>query len=186
MPIVIALLRAVNLGPHNRMKMDALRCICKSIDCRNPQTLLQSGNVVFESNSRDLPKLAQRMEAAIEAEVGFRPQVITRTLSELRQVIARNPFAGREGINPSSLLVTFLSAHPSEEARQKVLAMNTAPEELYLHGRETYMYFPNGLGRAKTTPASIERALKVTGTGRNWNVVTKLLALGEQMETVHT
>jgi uncharacterized protein (DUF1697 family) len=103
-------------------------------------------------------------------------------LPELRAVVANNPFASRSDIHPSRFLVTFLSADPAEEARQKVLAMKTDPEELHLRDREIYMYFPTGLARPKTSPASVERMLKVQGTGRNWNVVTKLLALAEQME----
>jgi hypothetical protein len=44
------------------------------------------------------------------------------------------------------------------------------------------MYFPDGLARPKTSPAAVEKALKVAGTGRNWNIVTKLLALAETLE----
>ena len=182
MPVGIALLRAVNLGPHNRIKMEALRGICETLGCKHVQTLIQSGNLVFSTRERSLHKLAARIEEVIESQLGFRPAVITRTTADLRQVVAGNPFAGRSDIHPSKLLVTFLSAEPSEESRQKVLAMNTAPEELHLRGSEVYMYFPNGLGRPKTSAASIEKALKVPGTGRNWNVVTKLLALAEGLE----
>jgi uncharacterized protein (DUF1697 family) len=180
--VVIALLRAINLGPHNRIKMDALRSICEAVGCRQVRTLIQSGNIVFETAERSLPKLGQQIEKAIEAQHGFRPPVITRTLRDLRQVVANNPFAGRDDIHPNRLLITFLSADPAEDARRKVLALDTAPEELYLVGRELYMYFPDGLARPKTSPASIEKVLKVPGTGRNWNVVTKLLALAETLE----
>lgn len=182
MPVAIALLRAVNLGPHNRIRMETFRGICESLGCRRVQTLVQSGNALFEIADRSFPKLADRLEQAIEDELSFRPRVITRTLPDLRRVVAENPFADRTDIHPGKLLVTFLSEHPAEEARRKVLAMNTEPEELHVRGREIYMYFPNGAGRAKTSPASIERAVKVPGTARNWNTVSKLLALAEEME----
>jgi uncharacterized protein (DUF1697 family) len=182
MPVVAALLRAVNLPRHNQIKMEKLRSLCESLGCRQVQTLVQSGNALFEISERNFAKFADRLEQAIEAELGFRPRVITRTLADLRLVVANNPFAGRSDIHPSKLLVTFLEKEPAEEARQKVLAMNTAPEELHLRGREVYMYFPSGLGRPKTSAASVERALKVAGTGRNWSIVSKLLALAEQME----
>jgi uncharacterized protein (DUF1697 family) len=182
MPVAVALLRAVNLGPHNRINMEALRGICESVGCRRVQTLIQSGNALFHIADRNYSKLAPRLEAAIEAELGFRPVVITRTLPELRRIVLDNPFAHRPDINPARFLVTFLSAEPVEGARQKVLAMTTEPEQLHLSRREFYMYFPDGLARPKTSAASIEKALKVAGTGRNWNVVTKLLKLAEAME----
>ena len=51
------------------------------------------------------------------------------------------------------------------------------PEELYITGRELYIYYPNGLGRTKLQLKLIERALKTPGTTRNWNTVTKLLEM---------
>jgi len=162
--------------------MEVLRGICESLGCRQVQTLVQSGNVIFKSTARSSTNLARQIEQKIEADLGFRPVVVTRTLPELRQIVAENPFAARNDIHPSKFLVIFLSAEPTEEACRKVLAMNTEPEELHIRDRELYMYFPDGLARPKTSPASIEKVLKVAGTGRNWNVVTKLLALAEALE----
>ncbi len=163
--------------------MDSLRGVCESLGCRNVQTYLQSGNAIFKVPARDVNKLPARIEDALESEFGFRPLTITRTVPDLRAVVAHNPFAGRADIHPSKFLVTFLSAEPSADARRKLEAMVTDPEELHLRKREFYMYFPDGLARPKTAPAAIEKALQVRGTGRNWSVVTKLLELAEQMES---
>ncbi|MBV8866352.1 MAG: hypothetical protein JO210_13245, partial [Acidobacteriaceae bacterium] len=56
------------------------------------------------------------------------------------------------------------------------------PEELRIENRELYIYFPNGMGRSKLQLAVIEKMLKCSGTSRNWNSVTKLLAIAEEME----
>ena len=183
MPVLIALLRGVNVVGRHRISMDALRRMCESLGCQSVQTLLQSGNVVASVPDRSVSKLAQRIEQAIEAELSFRPLVITRTVAEIRETIANNPFAGREGIEPSKYLVTFFPHQPAQEARERVLAMETAPEELYIRGREVYMYFPNGIGRPKTKAETIEKALGIRGTGRNWSTVTKLLAMSSILET---
>jgi uncharacterized protein (DUF1697 family) len=180
MPVVISLLRGVNVGGHNKIKMEALRALYESIGLRNPQTYVQSGNVVFSTKDTDLAQLAKRIENAIERSFGFRPAVIVRTLSELRDVVARNPFAARNGIEPSKLLVNFLPIDPGQEARDKVLMINTDPEELRIDGRELYIYFPNGMARPKLSFAVIDRALKTSGTGRNWNSVMKLLEMAEK------
>src|SRR5665811_2227083 len=104
MPVIISMLRGVNVGAHNRIKMDALRALYESLGLRDPQTYVQSGNVVFRTDKRDLVALAKRIEDAIEQGFGFRPTVILRTSGELREVIARNPFAKRRGIEPTKLL----------------------------------------------------------------------------------
>jgi uncharacterized protein (DUF1697 family) len=105
-----------------------------------------------------------------------------RSAAELRDVIARNPFAQRRGIEPGKLLVTFLSSDPGEEARVKVRAIKCAPDELFIDGREAYIYFPGGMGRPKLSWSTIPKTLNVSGTGRNWNSVTRMLEIAEKME----
>jgi len=181
MPVIISMLRGVNVGGHNKIKMDALRELCASLKLRDPQTYVQSGNVVFRSDDRDLVPLGRRIEQAIERKFGFRPAVILRTAAELRDVIARNPFASRLGIEPGKLLVTFLASEPGAEARTKLLAIKADPEELHIDGRELYTYFPNGMGRPKLSWPTVERTLAIRGTGRNWNTVVKLLEMAESL-----
>ncbi len=182
MAVIISMLRGVNVGGHNMIKMDALRALYQSLKLRNPQTYVQSGNVIFRTEERDLVRLSRRIEDGIEQSFGFRPHVILRTRSELRDVIARNPFARRRGIVPSRLLVTFLASDPGPEARDKLRRIKTDPEELRIEGRELYIYYPNGMARPKLSWAAIEKTLKTPGTGRNWNSVTKLLEIAERLE----
>ncbi|HEY2497363.1 MAG TPA: DUF1697 domain-containing protein [Candidatus Angelobacter sp.] len=182
MPAVISMLRGVNVGGRNLIKMDALKTLCVSLKLKDPQTFIQSGNVVFKTEEKDLAKLSKRIQDAIEKTFGFRPGVVLRTAAELRDVIARNPFAKRSGIEPGKLLVNFLAANPGSEAREAALAIKTDPEELHIIGREVYIYFPNGQGRSKLPWAKIERALQTSGTGRNWNSVTKMLEIAEKLE----
>jgi uncharacterized protein (DUF1697 family) len=182
MAVVISMLRGVNVGRHNRIKMDALRALYESLGLLDVQTHVQSGNVVFRTEGRDLARLTNRIEKGIERSFGFRPDVIVRTSSELRRVIARNPFATRRGIDPSRLLVTFLASDPGPDARDNIRRIKTDPEELWIDGRELYIYYPNGMARPKLSSALIEKMLKTSGTGRNWNTVRKLLEIAERLE----
>jgi uncharacterized protein (DUF1697 family) len=182
MPVVISMLRGVNVGGHNKIKMEALRALCQSLKLRDACTYIQSGNIIFRTEERDLSRLAKRIEDEIERNYGFRPDVILRSSSELREVIAKNPFAKRRGIEPRRLLVTFLASDPGEQAREQVLKIKTDPEELRIDGREVYIYYPNGMARPKLPWAVIEKMLKTRGTGRNWNSVTKLLEMAEALE----
>jgi uncharacterized protein (DUF1697 family) len=181
MTAMICLLRGVNLGGHNMLKMDALRALCESLGHRNVQTYVQSGNVVFQTSERDAAKLAAKVESAIEKGHGFRPDVVLRTAAEMRQVVAKNPFAKRKGVDPGKLIVTFLDSEPTTETRVAVLALKPDPEEIRMNGRELYIYFPDGSGRSKLVPL-LSKVLKNKGTGRNWNTVMKLLEIAEKLE----
>ena len=182
MPVVICMLRGINVGAHNRVKMDDLKKVFTSLKLRDPQTYVQSGNVIFKTDERDLDKLRRNLETAIHKKFGFQSDAILRTAKDLREVIAQNPFAKRKDIHPSKLLVTFFSTDPGEAARKQARAIKCDPEELFIEGREAYIYFPNGAGRSKLNWPLIPKTLKVQGTARNWNSVTKMLEIAEKME----
>lgn len=182
MGVIISMLRGVNVGGHNKIKMDALRALYESMKLRDAQTYVQSGNVIFRTDELDIARLAKRIEDGIERKFGFRADVILRTSAEMRKVIARNPFAKRSGIEPGKLLVSFLASDPGEESRERLRQMKCDPEELRIEGREIYIYFPNGAGRSKLNWAGLGKMLKTSATGRNWNSVTKMLEMAEKLE----
>lgn len=179
--MIISLLRGINVGGHCKIGMSALRELYGSLGLRDVQTYIQSGNVVFRADARNMAVLRKRIEDGIERTFGFRPDVVLRTASELREVIGSNPFGSRDGIEPNKLLVTFLADQPGAEACDKVLEIDTAPEELRFSGREIFIYYPNGMARPKLPAARIEKVLKTRGTGRNWNTVRKLLEIAEKL-----
>jgi uncharacterized protein (DUF1697 family) len=177
MTVAICMLRGVNVGGHNIIKMDALRTLFESLDLADPRTHIQSGNVLFGTKEKNMDRLTTRISAAIERNCGVRCEVILRTTAELQDVIARNPFATREDVLPNKLLVNFLSRDPGPEALDNIRKLQGGPEELHLVGRELYMHFPNGFSNSKIPANAIDKALKVPATARNWNTVNKLLEL---------
>jgi|SRR5215469_11158591 len=182
MPVLISMLRGVNLGPHNRIKMDALRAVYESLKFEDPRSYVQSGNVIFRTKEKNGPQLAKKIQAAIQKKFGCCPEVILRTPDEMRKAVAANPFPERTAVEPSKVLVTFLAAEPAREAEANLDKFKGFPEELRLKGRELYIYFPNGAGRSKLPWSAVDKMLKVTGTARNWNSVQAMLEIAEEME----
>jgi len=179
--IYLSLLRGVNLGKR-RISMEKLRAVYESIGLEEVRTLLQSGNVLFRSNARSVPALKEKIEHAIRTEFGFHSEVFLRTPEDLRAVIGASPFAGRNGLHPGKLAVTFLARPPDAAARERLSQLQGIPEELFTGDRELYIYYPNGMGRPVLTPVMLDKALgKISTTTRNWNTVTKLLSMAEEM-----
>jgi len=181
MAAIIGMLRGVNVGPHNRISMEALRALCGSLDLEGAETYVQSGNVVFRSKERNLNALTKRFEDAFEKKFGFPALLVLRTVAEMRTVIANNPFATRKEIEPGKFHVLFLTEEISPEARKQLEATKVGPEEIKTHGRELYIYYQAGAGQSKL-PAVMDRILKKTGTARNWNSVTNLLEMADKLE----
>lgn len=175
------MLRGVNVGGHHKIKMDALRALYESLKFEEPRTYVQSGNVIFRTREKNSYALEKKIQNAIEQEFGFRPEVILRTTEELRGAVAALPFAGRN-LEPGKILVTFLAGDPGPQAGESLRLLKDYPEELHLRGRELYIYFPDGAGKSKLPWSKVEKLFQTTGTARNWNSVTKMLAMAEEME----
>lgn len=172
----VALLRGINVGGRNRLPMNELARIFEQAGCRDVQTYIQSGNVVFSIAPSKAKSVARRIERAIEDEFDIRTPVITRSAAELVSVIDQLPFAGA-GDDPKHLHVAFLSAAAAGRSRAALDQKRAANELVHIGGRELYLHLPAGVARTKLTNVFIDRSLGVTSTLRNWRTVTKLAAL---------
>jgi uncharacterized protein (DUF1697 family) len=103
----VALLRGI--APTNpNMRNDKLREVFEKLGFANVKTVISSGNVVFESPSRSVRKLEDRIEEALPKELGFKSTTIIRSQKQLQQLVDKNPFKSMEHSQKSSLNVTFL------------------------------------------------------------------------------
>jgi uncharacterized protein (DUF1697 family) len=170
------LLRGVNVGKHNRIAMADLRRVLEGVGARDVTTYLQSGNAVVTTED---PDLAGRVERALRDEVGLSVRVLTRTAEQLRSVVDRNPFPHKVS-EPKLLHVAFLDAKPKAAVVKDLAKEDVAPEAFVVSGREIYSWHPNGLGRSELGALLSDKRLGVASTRRNWNTVTKLLAMADE------
>jgi uncharacterized protein (DUF1697 family) len=181
MTVFVSMLRGINIGGHHEIKMDTLRGCYEALGFGRVQTYLRSGNVVFDADKTGRTRLRKQLEDKIEATCGFRPPIVLRTAAELRRVVKGNPFKTVAAKDPSHLAVLFLDGKPDRRANAR-LADYQGPEQIEIGEREVYLYYPRGFARSRLTTAFLERRLGVTGTGRSWNTVTRLLTMAEAMK----
>jgi uncharacterized protein (DUF1697 family) len=166
------LLRAVNLGSHQKVAMSELRRVLESLGYTDVATYLQSGNAVVTSPATDSARLAGDIRTGLSKELGLDTAVMVRTGPELAAVIADNPFPDLVA-HPTLLHVAFLSAQPDPAQVARIDPTKYAPDEFRVGDRALYIHYANGAGRSKLTSATLAR-LKVDATGRNWNTVRAL------------
>ena len=177
MTAYVALLRAVNLGSHNQVKMAELRDLCTRLELAEARTLLQSGNVVFRGTSRSSAGLERTLEAELERSLGVRTDFFVRTAKEWEELVAANPFPAEAKRDPGHLLALVLRDAPKPADVKSIQAAITGPELIRAVGRTAYVVYPVGVGVSRLTNAVIEKKLGTRSTGRNWNTVLKLQAL---------
>lgn len=182
MAVYVALLRGVNVGPHKRMKMEALRKSFEALGFERVKTYIQSGNVVFKAAKASPSALGKRVEGRIVEDFGFSASVIVRSGDELGQTIAGNPFLKQRGIDPEMFHVTFLSEGPAASAVKKLAEYTIAPDQSRCVGSAIYLYLPNGFSKSSLFRVPWEKALGVVTTTRNWRTVNTLYQMCQDCE----
>jgi uncharacterized protein (DUF1697 family) len=175
----ICLLRAINVLGRGKVPMQDLRELCAELGAIDPQTYIQSGNVVFDAAGLRESAFCDALESLLMARYEVKTAVILRTPAELQELVACNPFPAEATEAPSKLAVTFLREIPAEAAIEAIPHEGPTGERLRLVGKHLITYFPLGMGQSKLNFAAIERALATPGTARNWNTVVKLLEMAE-------
>lgn len=173
----IALLRGINVGGHNPVAMSDLRDWLAKLGFAESRSLLQSGNLVFRSETRTGPDLERFLEAQAEKHLDLHADFLVRSAKEWKAVVARNPFRREADRDPSHLVVVFLKSAPKAKDVEALRRAITGPEIVRADGKHAYIVYPAGIGRSRLTGALVEKTLGTRGTARNWNTVLKLAAL---------
>ena len=174
MHLYVAFLRAINVGGHT-VKMDRLRALFQALELADVETFIASGNVIFRSPSADAAALETRIEAHLQAELGYAVATFLRTPAELAASVAHQPFADRLE-DGHSLHVGFMKHAPDAEAVKRLKALETDMDEFATHARELYWLCRTRVSESKVTGARLEKALGMPATLRNVTTVRKLAA----------
>jgi len=122
----VAFLRGI--GPSNpNMRGAKLKEAAESAGFKNVQTLLASGNVIFESNITDQAKIETKLEQTWPKLLGFNSKTIVRSQEQLKALVKVDPYKGAEHSNRKTyLLVTFFKSPPKPEPKDyyKVSGVN--------------------------------------------------------------
>ena len=177
MPIMyVALLRGVNVGGKNKLPMKDLVELFTETGCLQVSSFIQSGNVIFSAAPGVAAKLPALIPGRIAKRFGFSPPVQVRSVNELSEVVAENPFL-KSGLAEESLHVLFLADKPSPGAIAKLDPDRSPPDHFIVQRQEVYLHLPGGAGTTKLTNAYFDAKLATVSTGRNWRTVKKLLEL---------
>lgn len=166
----VALLRGINVGGKNKLKMTDLADLFATAGGGDVRTFIQSGNVLF--SSEEAAAVVARAESALAAALGQPIPVVWRTAEELRSVPARNPFVDSP---VEQVHIAFLRDLPADTSR---LDPQRSPgDHLALVEREVFLHLPNGVARTRITNDWLDRVLGTVSTVRSWRTLGTLCDL---------
>jgi uncharacterized protein (DUF1697 family) len=170
----VALLRGI--GPSNpNMRNEKLRGVFQELGFQNVQTVITTGNVVFESPSRDAKSLETAIEDAIQRQLGFSSTTIIRSHQQLRRLADNNPFGSIEDSPTSRLNVTFLKKKRKSNLRFPYHAEKKGYTVVGMHGREVCSVVDLSGATTPDLMAWLEKQFGKEITTRTWKTVGKIL-----------
>jgi uncharacterized protein (DUF1697 family) len=181
MQTFISILRGINVSGQKKILMADLKALYESLHFKKVDTYIQSGYVVFKSDSKlsDV-QLAQKIEKAITAKYNFEVPVIIRSIEEWKKAISQNSFLKEKNIDLKKLHITFLSEVPSKENVERIKSNDFLPDQFIIKEKEIYLHIPESYGETKLSNNFFEKKLKTKATTRNWNTVNKLFEMTQQ------
>ncbi|HXD06243.1 MAG TPA: DUF1697 domain-containing protein [Burkholderiaceae bacterium] len=172
----IALLRGINVGKAKRVAMADLRELVHGLGHSNARTLLNSGNVVFDTARAATPaRVAAALESAVESHCGFKSAVTVVSADALDAIVRGNVLAA-EDRNPARMLVAFVSDAATLATTKAIAAQRWDPDEFALGPHAAYLWCASGILDSKLAQA-FARATRDGATTRNWATVLKLQAM---------
>ncbi|NNF00061.1 MAG: DUF1697 domain-containing protein [Pyrinomonadaceae bacterium] len=172
----VALLRGINVGGHNKIKMDELRPMFESLGFENVKSYIASGNVAFDSRKTKDETIVNKLAKAIKEKFSLEIDVMIRTIEEVREAIKKNPFE-KDHTDDTKLFLVFLKEPLPEEKAEMLLSHNNENERFFVNGRDIYALSKKGFMQSILAKKYIDNKLKTPATGRNWRTVNKIAEL---------
>jgi uncharacterized protein (DUF1697 family) len=176
----VALLRGINVGGNNLIKMAELKVCFEKNGYKNVRTYIQSGNVLFESSEKSATKLTNDIETMLGKAFKYEPVVVVKSQAQMKHIVTKAP----KGFGTDPAAYRYDVFFIKDPATPKQVMDTVQPKEGVdeITAGEGVMYFSRL--NAKVTSSRIS---KVVGTPvyknvtiRNWNTTIKLLKLMEE------
>lgn len=171
----VAFLRAINVGGHV-VKMDDLRRLFESLEFSNVETFIASGNVLFETPSKNATAIEKAVEDLLKEKLGYSVATFLRTDTEVKEIVGHKSFPPSQLNAATAFNVVFLSVTLGEKLTKKVMALRTDIDDFHVHGRELYWLCRRKQSESTFSNAVLEKTLGTPSTMRGMVTVQKIAA----------
>lgn len=182
MSLYVALLRGVNVGGNNLIKMTDLAAFFEALGFTQVRTYIQSGNVIFCADESDQSKLTARLEDAMSKAFSYNARLVTRSYAELKDIVSLAPEGF--GSDPSTFRYDVIYLKEPLTASEAMESISLKAEVDQAFSGNGVLYFSRLISRASQSRLTRIISLPVyqNMTIRNWNTTTRLLSLMEVID----
>jgi uncharacterized protein (DUF1697 family) len=176
----LTLLRGINVGGNNIIKMADLKLSFENMGFTDVLTYIQSGNVIFRSDEKDITFLMEKIEEVLSERFNYKSRVVVISDMQLRKVVAEAPHGFGSAPDDYRYDVLFLKNPLTAEEAMKEFAIKEGVDTA--DAGDLVLYFSRLISKASQSSLNriITQPIYKNMTIRNWNTTTKLLALIEK------
>lgn len=177
MPKYLALLRGINVGGKNLIRMTDLKTCFEELGCFYVATYIQSGNVIFETKKERADVLVKKIETALTKRFNASIPVVIITHAELRDTVEHAPKGF--GTDPATFRYDVIFVKKPLTTSRAMQRVSTKPDVDTAYVGKHALYFSRLTARATQSRLSkiVQTPIYPNITIRNWNTTTKILAL---------
>ncbi len=178
----VALLRGINVGGNNIIRMADLKACFEKMGMGDVVTYIQSGNVIFTSTAGDIDALTLTIEKGIAKRFGFEVRVVLVSHKQLEDAVKKAPKGFGSDLETYRCDVIFLKSPATPKEAMKSIKTREGVDEV--HAGKEALYFSRLVSKAAQSllPKIVSSAAYKSMTIRNWNTTTKLLAMMEPVK----
>lgn len=170
----VLLLRGINVGGHKKVPMADLKKTLADLGFENTQTLLNSGNVVFETKQPNEKELVEKISGQLKKTFGFEIPTLVRDFEEIKTLIDLDPFRKVNVDKNTRLYVSFLPEKIESNLKLPYVSEKKDFRILLKTDREIFSVLQLESFKSVDAMAFLEKEYGKNMTTRNWNTIKKI------------
>jgi uncharacterized protein (DUF1697 family) len=154
--------------------MTELRRYFEEIGCSRVETFIASGNVVFESREKNLQRIETAISRKLRAELGYDVATFVRTLDDLADVAAQEPFDAVSVSAAPTYCVAFIGATPNRDVMSRLKNLEAGLHQFHVYGPHIYWLSTLKQSDREFAKVAFERVVGQTATLRGMNTIRRM------------
>jgi len=172
--LYVAFLRGINVGGHHKVPMANLRKEFEKLDLENVETLLNSGNIIFETINDNEENLEKKISAHLEKSFGFPVPTIVRKSAMIYELLNNNPFKDVQLTKDIRLYVSFLQEDVQSKLKLPWTSSDTSYKIIGKTGKNILSILDLSISKTPKAMEELERYFGKNITTRNWNTIKRI------------
>ena len=171
----VAFLRGINVGGHHKVPMADLRKELEELGLKKVETLLNSGNVIFDSGSENHESLEKMISRSLEKSFGFPVPTIIRTSDMICQLINDTPFQDVKITKDIRLYVSFLKKNTQSELKLPWASSDNSYKIIYKRDKTILSILDVSVSKTPHAMKTVEKFFGTDITTRNWKTIERIV-----------